>query len=75
MAWNNAAADACAVAICSALGVSDPATIANWKLITENLFSNLKSSASIVLPASTVVTVGSATTQTGPQAPVTLTVN
>lgn len=79
MALNNTNADAVATAFCSANSITDATAIAKWKSLVRLLYSgssgSLVSAIGVTLPISTVVTVGSATTQTGPTAPVTLTVS
>jgi hypothetical protein len=72
MALDNVSADAVATAICSALGVEDEATQAKWKSIMEAIYGGLKTDAIITIPSGAIVTSGSATTQTGPAAPVLL---
>lgn len=70
MALSNATADAMVTSMASAMGISDPATIAQMKVQWRILYSSLKADILITLPTSSVVTVGGATTQTGPAAPV-----
>ncbi len=73
MALDNTAADALATAINTALGITDPASIAITKSVYRLVYSHLKLDVLITLPAASVVTVGSAATQTGPAAPVLMT--
>lgn len=72
MPLNAAAADAAAQAFCTANGITDAAAVAKWKSYTEKIYSSIAANIDVVLNTGTVVTVGSATTQTGPAAPVTL---
>jgi ApbE superfamily uncharacterized protein (UPF0280 family) len=74
MSLDNASADAAATAICSAMGVSDATTIAQYKKFIEALYAHIKADIVVTLAAGSVVTTGSAATQTGPAAPVVLTV-
>ncbi len=73
MPLSNGTADTCAAAICAALGVSDQATLDKYKQVYEILYAQLKAQILITLPAASVVTSGSASTQTGPAAPVPMT--
>lgn len=70
MALNPATAKICADAICAAISVTDPAAIATWESIVTQLYASLKTDILITLLTGTVVTTGSAVTQTGPVAPV-----
>jgi hypothetical protein len=70
---DNAHADALAVAILDAVGVTTPASIAKAKTAIEIFYAHLKADILITIAASSIVTVGSATTQTGPAAPIGLT--
>ena len=72
---NNTNADALANAICSALNITDTATVNAYKTIYETVYSHLKSDIQITIATSSIVTVGSATTQTGPQTPINLSPN
>ncbi len=67
---NNTNADALATALCSALGVVDAPSIAIYKTIYRTVYAALKTDISIVIAAASIVTTGSATTQTGPAAPI-----
>lgn len=67
---NNANADALANAICTALGVTDTASINKYKSVYELVYSHLKTDIQITIAAASIVTTGSATTQTGPAAPI-----
>ncbi len=73
MALSNATADAMVTSMASAMGITDAATIAQMKVQWRIVYSSLKADILITLPAASVVTVGSATTQTGPAAPVPMT--
>ncbi len=73
MALNNTTADALAVLINTALGITDAASIAKTKQVYRLVYAQLKADILITLPAASVVTVGSAATQTGPAAPVPMT--
>lgn len=72
MTMNNASADAVAVQICNGLGVTDAPTIAQWKQIMRPIWAGIVADLIVTLNAGTVITVGSAATQTGPATPVTL---
>lgn len=72
MALNSGTADAVATAICVALGVTDSISQAKYKQVYEILYAALKTDIVITILASSIVTVGSATTQTGPAAPIPL---
>jgi len=62
-------ADALATAICSALGVTDTASKAKWQNIAELFYSHLVADITVTIAALSIVTTGSAATQTGPAAP------
>lgn len=68
-------ADALGQAICTALSVTDATTITDWKTICELFYSHLKSDIQITIAASSIVTTGSATTQSGPASPINLSPN
>jgi hypothetical protein len=70
MPLDPASADACADAIASALDISDAATKSQYQKIYRQLYTSLKADILITLLPGTVVTTGSAATQTGPAAPV-----
>ena len=72
MPLNNTTADAVAAQICSALGVTDDASKAKYEAIYRALYTALKADILITIQASSIVTTGSATTQTGPAAPIPL---
>lgn len=76
MSLNNASADACGTAINNAIQALSQANKENtalvWQTAMRVLYTQLKANAVITLAASTVVTTGNATTQTGPAAPVIL---
>lgn len=72
MALNNTTADAVATAICTALGVTDTASKNKYKQVYEILYAALKTDILITIAAASIVTTGSATTQTGPAAPIPL---
>lgn len=72
MALNNTTADAVATAICTALGVTDTASKNKYKQVYEILYTALKADILITIAAASIVTTGSATTQTGPAAPIPL---
>lgn len=79
MALTTANADAVATAFCAANGITDASAIAKWKSYTEQLYATssgaLVHAIGVTLPAGAVITTGSATTQTGPAAPVILPVS
>lgn len=66
MALNNTTADAVANAICSALSISDSATIADWKKIMEAIYAGLKTDIQIAV---TVTSVSGVTTGGGVSGP------
>jgi len=78
MALNNSAADAAAAAIASALvalsaeAKQNPTEI--WKVVMRQIYARLATDAVVTatIPASSIITAGSATTQTGPAAPVSI---
>lgn len=72
MALNNTTADALATALCSALNVTDPTSVDIYKTIYRTIYAHLKTDIAVTLPINTVVTTGSAVTQTGPTTPVTM---
>lgn len=76
MPLNKASADAASAAYCSAAGITDSVAQAKWQLLFEQVWSGIQANISIVatVPASSIVTTGSATTQTGPATPVNTTV-
>ncbi len=75
MALNNSTADALATAICSALGVTDPSAIAQWKTIYRQVYSSLKTDIVTTIGTNAIATAGSATNQSGPPAPVNISPN
>lgn len=74
MSLNNTTADALGTAIAAALAGLSEAQKANttlvWQTIARQIYTKLKTDAVITLPLNSVVTVGSAATQTGPTTPV-----
>jgi hypothetical protein len=79
MALNNTTADAAATSfvntLATALSLSSTQktkALANYKLLFEQLYASLKADIVITIAASSIVTSGSATTQTGPAAPIPL---
>lgn len=72
MALSNTTADALAANICTALGVTDTASEAKYKQVYRLVYAALKTDIAILIAASSIVTTGSATTQTGPAAPITI---
>ena len=75
MALNNTTADALATAICASLNVTDTATITAYKNIYRQVYASLKTDIQITIAAASIVTTGSATTQTGPAAPININPN
>lgn len=72
MALNPGTADALATAICTALNVTDAASIAIYKQIYEIVYLHLKADIAILIATNAITTNGSATTQQGPPTPITL---
>lgn len=76
MSLNNASADACGTAINNAIqALSQPNkqnTALVWQTAMRVLYAQLVANAVITIAPSTIVTTGSAVTQTGPAAPVIL---
>lgn len=70
MALTAANAKICADAFCTTAGITDAAAVLKWEELVQQLYASLKTDIGAILPASSVVTTGSATTQTGPAAPV-----
>ncbi len=54
MALNDTTADLVATAICSALSISDSATIAVWKTIMEKIYAGLKTDIAISVSVTSV---------------------
>lgn len=79
MALTTGNADAVATGFCAANGITDTAAIAKWKSFCEQLYVTsggaLVTAIDVTLPATSVTTNGSPTSQVGPPSPVTLTVS
>jgi hypothetical protein len=58
MTMNNATATIAANAICTALGVTDPAAIAVWVKIMQQLYASLKTDAVVAVASVSGVTTG-----------------
>ncbi len=69
---NPTTAKACADAICAALGVTDAAAVTKWEAVVGQLYTSLLTDIIITIGLGAIVTTGSATTQTGPAAPIPL---
>lgn len=69
---NNTNADALAAAINAALGITDPASQAITQTMWRTIYAHLKTDVQVTIQASSIVTTGSAATQTGPAAPIPL---
>lgn len=76
MALSNATADAASAAFCASASITDPTAKGVWQLVFRQIWSGIKTNIGVaaVVPLNSVVTVGSAATQTGPTAPVSTTV-
>jgi len=74
MALTSGNADTAATAFCGAQSITDATAIAHWKALFETIYAHIAADLSVQVPASSIVTTGSATTQTGPAAPVPCTV-
>lgn len=72
MALNNGTADALALTICTTLGIADAPSIAKMKAQWRDVYAALKADITIQIAAASIVTTGSAATQTGPAAPIPL---
>lgn len=72
---NNTNADSLALAICTALGHTDTVTVDAWKTACRTIYSHLKTDIQVTIQVGSITTTGSATTQTGPQAPVNISPN
>ena len=79
MALNSTTADAAATAYVNSLATllsltptQKTAALKNFKLLFEQLYTSLKTDIVITILPSSIVTTGSATTQTGPAAPIPL---
>lgn len=76
MTMDNATADVLAAAIVNSLPNMTPdqksVSLESWKIVTRAFYSALKTDAVVTIPASAIVTTGSAATQTGPTGPVNL---
>lgn len=73
MALNNTTADAAATAFVNSLGTllsltaaQKTSALANYKVLMRQLYASLKADVTITILAGSIVTTGSATTQTGP---------
>lgn len=74
MPLNNTTADILAEQISAALGVTDAESIAKYKLVYRLVYEALKTDAQVIVPTGSINTTGTAAAQSGPTAPVTLTV-
>lgn len=72
MALNNSTADALAAQICTTLGISDAASQTKMRDMWRVIYTKLKADITIQIQTNSIVTTGSATTQTGPAAPIPL---
>lgn len=72
MALNNTTADACANAISAALGIADAPSQQKMRDQWRIIYAKLKADITIQIAASSIVTTGTAATQTGPAAPIPL---
>lgn len=72
MALSDATAVLLADAICTALGVTDTATKEKYEDVYKLVYSHLKTDITITIAALSIVTTGSAATQSGPAAPIPL---
>jgi hypothetical protein len=72
MALNNSSADACADAICTALNITDTPSKDKMKAQWRVIYAKLKADITIQIAAGSIVTTGSAATQTGPATPIPL---
>lgn len=72
---NNTNADALAAAIATALNITDTASKAvlqsTWRLV----YAHLKTDIQVTIAATSITTNGSATTQSGPPAPINISPN
>lgn len=71
MSLNNASADALASTIVSNLG-ADPSALGQWKTICRAIFASLTANGSVTITANEITVNGSASTQVGPPAPLSL---
>jgi len=72
MPLNSGTANALGAAMASAVGASDQDTIDQWKAIANTLYDALLADLTVTILAGSIVTTGSAATQTGPAAPIPL---
>ncbi len=72
MPLNASTANALGEAMASAVGASDADTINQWKNIANTLYDALLTDLTVTILAGSIVTTGSAATQTGPAAPIPL---
>lgn len=72
MPLNASTANALGEAMASAVGASDQDTIDQWKNIANALYDAIKADLTMTIMAGSIVTTGSAATQTGPAAPIPL---
>lgn len=70
-----ASANAVGSAIASALNVTDAESVANYQTIVTQIYTGIVAHLTAIVPPASIVTVGSATTQTGPASPVPCTLN
>lgn len=72
MPLNPTTANALGEAIASALNVTDADAKAKWKAIANELYDALLADLTVTILAGSIVTTGSAATQSGPAAPIPL---
>lgn len=71
MSLNNTTADALAQTIVTNLGAAN-SSLSQWQTICRAFFASLTANGTVTIEAASIVTVGSATTQTGPSSPIIL---
>lgn len=71
-ALNDANAVIFANAFCTANSITDAAAVAHWESFAKLLYAHLKADILITIITGSIVTAGSAATQTGPAAPIPL---
>lgn len=74
MSLNNATADALAQTIVTNLGAASSA-LPQWQTICRAFFSSITTNGVVIIPPVAIVTNGTATTQSGPPAPVNLSIS
>jgi hypothetical protein len=70
---NDANAVLFADAFCTANGITDATAKTHWESLAKLLYAHLKTDIEVIIASLSIVTTGTALTQTGPAAPIPLT--